>query len=69
MRDDLEFNLAYIPAEFDVESDEEFDVEYMRALFDYGYRLMINGYDWHRQPPNFRRETVPTDTPSQGSRD
>jgi predicted acylesterase/phospholipase RssA len=51
LRDELEFNLAFIPPDFDVESDEYFDAQYMRALFDYAYRMTTEGYEWHRSPP------------------
>ena len=43
--------LAYIPADFDFESVETFDPKYMRALFDLGYELSRNGYDWATSPP------------------
>ena len=29
-----------------VEADEPFDPEYMRALFDYGYRRILSGEAW-----------------------
>lgn len=49
--DRLDFNLAYIGRDFGVEHKEEFDTEYMRALFDYGYRLARKGYPWQKAPP------------------
>jgi hypothetical protein len=33
-RDDLDFNLAYIPSDFTEQSEHEFDSEYMRKLFE-----------------------------------
>jgi len=50
-RDGMDFNLAYIPDDFDVEPEEYFDANYMRALFDRGYELSRNGYDWFKSPP------------------
>jgi len=51
VRDNLDFNLAYIPPEFEFESAEIFDAQYMRALFDFAYNKITNGYEWHRNPP------------------
>ena len=50
-RDGIEFKLAYIPDDFDVESEEIFDAKYMQALFDLGYELSRNGYEWFNSPP------------------
>jgi hypothetical protein len=50
-RDGVDYNLAYIGADFDVEKKEEFDQAYMRALYDYGYRQMKAGMPWHKAPP------------------
>lgn len=50
-RDEISFRLAYIPDDFDHESEEFFDPKYMRALFDFAYDLSRNGYDWKTSPP------------------
>jgi hypothetical protein len=50
-RDGIDFNLAYIGADFTTERKENFDQAYMRALFEYGYRQARNGYHWFKQPP------------------
>lgn len=50
-RDDIEFNLAFIPAEFQLQAKEPFDLAYMNELFDLGYELAANGYPWQSQPP------------------
>ena len=47
----MDFNLAFIDPDFDVEHKEEFDTEYMRALFDYAYQLAREGYPWQKTPP------------------
>ena len=52
-RDDIEYNLAYIPEAFEEASREAFDREYMRKLFDLGYRLAKPGYPWAKSPPGF----------------
>ena len=53
MRDGLEFNLAYIPDDFDFKAKEEFDPVYMKALFDRGYEMAKSGYPWKKAPPDF----------------
>jgi hypothetical protein len=50
-QDGLDFNLAYIGSDFNVVHKEEFDTEYMRALFDYAYKLSRRGYPWRKVPP------------------
>jgi hypothetical protein len=53
VRDKALFKLAYIPDDFEVESNELFDSEYMKALFDMAYEQARNGYDWASSPPGF----------------
>ena len=50
-RDHIGFNLAYIGSDFTQVLPQPFDQEFMRALFDYGYRRAIHGYDWVHRPP------------------
>jgi predicted patatin/cPLA2 family phospholipase len=50
-RDGLDFNLAYIPAEFTKEPKEEFDSQYMKELFDLAYERGKEGYEWEKVPP------------------
>jgi hypothetical protein len=50
-RDGVDYNLAYIGADFDQPKQEEFDQTYMRALYDYGYRQIKAGQAWHKAPP------------------
>jgi predicted acylesterase/phospholipase RssA len=52
-RDGSDFNLAYIPSSFTVESLEEFDPEYMKQLYDLGYSMAAKGYPWKKGPPGF----------------
>lgn len=50
-RDGVEYNLAFIGPDFDVQKNEEFEQPYMRALYDYGYRQARSGHAWHKVPP------------------
>jgi predicted acylesterase/phospholipase RssA len=52
-RDDIDFNLAYIPMNFKTPLKEPFDTEYMRQLFQVGYDLAAKGYPWAKSPPSF----------------
>jgi predicted acylesterase/phospholipase RssA len=51
-RDGMDFNLAFIPSEFNTPHVKDFDQTYMRSLFQYGYELATNGYPWSKEPPN-----------------
>lgn len=52
LRDDgIDYNLAYIGADFTAPEDGEFDTAYMNALYDYAYQLAANGYPWKKAPP------------------
>ena len=53
-QDGLDYNLAYIGADFSAEHKEDFDTAYMRALFDYGYQLGRKGYSWQKAPPGMK---------------
>ena len=50
--EEVDYNLAYVGADFNAEHREQFDTAFMRALFDYGYRAGRVGYDWKKQPPD-----------------
>jgi predicted acylesterase/phospholipase RssA len=52
-RDGVDFNVAYIPASFDVPLPEPFDQHYMRELFKLGYELARSGYAWNKTPPGY----------------
>lgn len=52
-RDGLDYNLAYIPKDFKVKCEEQFDKAYMNALFKRGYDLAKAGYPWQKAPPGF----------------
>jgi patatin-like phospholipase len=50
-RDGIDYNLAFIGRDFNETLPAPFDAAYMRALFDYGYRQALRGYDWAKKPP------------------
>jgi predicted acylesterase/phospholipase RssA len=52
-RDGVDFNLAFIPPTFSAPHKEEFDNDYMRALYGEGYDLAVKGYPWLKTPPGF----------------
>jgi predicted acylesterase/phospholipase RssA len=49
--DNIEFNLAFIPASFNAPRPEPFDRAYMKALFEAGRKLGREGYPWAKTPP------------------
>ena len=52
----LDFNLAYIPADFNPHPKEFFDTKEMQRLFKRGYDDALNGYKWHKTPPGYAAE-------------
>jgi predicted acylesterase/phospholipase RssA len=52
-RDGVDFNLAYIGKDFNLEHLADFDQVYMRALFEYGKEEMRRGTAWHKSSPLF----------------
>ena len=56
MKFGFDFNLAYIPSEFDMQSEELFDKDYMRKLYEYAYDLAIEGYPWEKFPPGLSQQ-------------
>ena len=47
----FDFNLAYIPSDFDADENELFDRDYMRKLYEFAYALAVDGYPWKKLPP------------------
>jgi hypothetical protein len=54
-RDNVEFNLAYIPSTFRPHPKEQFDTGYMQELYALGKGLAQGGYKWEKYPPGFER--------------
>jgi hypothetical protein len=57
-RDHLDYNLAYIPADFTIVSKSQFDPVYMTQLFDRGHDLARSGYPWEKHPPGYGPDPV-----------
>lgn len=52
-RDGLDYNLAYIPSDFTLVSQSQFDPVYMRALYERGRAMAAAGYPWQKHPPGY----------------
>lgn len=52
-RDHVDYNLAYIPSDFNAPKKSEFDEAYMRLLFERGREMAAHGYPWAKFPPGF----------------
>jgi predicted acylesterase/phospholipase RssA len=52
-RDNLDYNLAFIPKDFHGTYTSEFDTAYMNALFNVGYNMACCGYPWTKHPPDY----------------
>ena len=52
-RDEFDYNLAYIPADFTARPTSTFDTAYMNQLFQLGYSLACCGFPWKKYPPGF----------------
>lgn len=58
-RDGVDYNLAYIGADFTAPKAGEFDQAYMRALYAYGFQEGRDGKAWHKLPPGLQRTATP----------
>ena len=52
-RDGIDYNLVYIPKAFELKPNEEVDPVYMGKLFDLGYQLAGDGFQWYKASPVF----------------
>lgn len=52
-RDELNANYAWIPADFALQPAEQFDPEFMTALFELGASKVRDGSIWQTSPPGF----------------
>ncbi len=50
-KNDIDYNLAYIPGDFHDTSTQAFDPVYMTKLYDLGFGLAQAGYPWKKVPP------------------
>jgi len=53
--DGVGFNLAFVGPDFKFPHKTEFDTDYMKALFNYGYQHGLGGKEWHKYPPGYKR--------------
>ena len=51
------FNVAYIGDDFQAEHKVQFDQEYMRALYRFGYEKAAKGYPWGHAHQGFEWQT------------
>jgi len=52
-RDGIDYNLGFIPADFQAKHTSEFDPAYMNHLFQRGHEMARSGYPWSKYPPGF----------------
>lgn len=52
-RDGIDYNLAFIPKDFNTPKKSEFDTAYMRQLFELGRQRAARGYPWAKFPPGY----------------
>jgi predicted patatin/cPLA2 family phospholipase len=57
-RDQIDFNLAYIPETFTTPLKEPFETAYMRSLFEIGRERAVKGYPWAKVPPGYTAPTI-----------
>ena len=55
-KDDVDYNLAFIPPTFNEPHRELFDTDYMRALYQTAYDMAVKGYPWAKYPPGMDRQ-------------
>jgi len=56
LRDNVDYNLASVPGDFNVPSQGMFDQEYMKKLYNLAYDMAKNGYPWEKYPPGYQPE-------------
>lgn len=57
-RNNIDYNLAFIPFDFKEESQEFFDSEYMKKLFQLGLQIGRKSDPWHHLPPEFLESPI-----------
>lgn len=56
LRDNTDYNLAFIPEDFDERATSEFDHLYMNKLFTRAHAMAKSGYSWNKYPPGYEAE-------------
>jgi hypothetical protein len=54
LRDNIDYNLASVPADFNAPSQGMFDPVYMNKLYNLAYEMAKNGYPWQKYPPGYQ---------------
>jgi predicted acylesterase/phospholipase RssA len=57
-RDNVDYNLAFVPSTFNTPHTAQFDTTYMRSLYQVGYDLGAAGYDWRKTPPGYDKPLI-----------
>lgn len=52
-RDEVDYNLAFIPPTFTTPHVKDFDPAFMRALYDVGFQMAAAGFPWRKEPPGY----------------
>jgi hypothetical protein len=52
-RDNIDYNLAFIPIDFTMKPKSFYDKNYMNALFEKGYEMGKKGFPWNKFPPDY----------------
>jgi Patatin-like phospholipase len=65
LRDEIDYNLASIPIDFNAPSEGMFDPEFMQKLFNVGYEMARHGYPWQKYPPGYEPEAASSASNSQ----
>ena len=52
-RNNMDYNLTYIPTDFPDASTQAFDPAYMGKLFDLGFQMESAGNPWKKEPPRW----------------
>ncbi len=60
-RDEINFQVLWIPKTFDEQAAEMFDPVYMRALYDLGFAYGLDANRWQDHPPFFKPDASLTD--------
>jgi hypothetical protein len=58
-RDNVDFNLAFIPADFSLKPKEGFDPVYMGQLFNLAFCAARDGDPWFKTPPGYLEASTP----------
>lgn len=52
----MDYNLVFIPSDFNEPHREMFDTAYMRALYKRAYDMAVQGFPWAKHLPGFEEQ-------------